>query len=137
MSAPIFDRPPATSPSASATRRRRLPLLIVASLMVAGAGLGTGVALADGKSREDAQYLTVWLRNQNPRLRTLPLAAELRVRFHHTCEEPSDRRAVLTKLAVSATAAAAAPAPPRVPRPAATPAPPPPARRGHGPAGAV
>jgi hypothetical protein len=59
-------------------------------------------AVADGKSREDAQYLTVWLRNQNPRLRTLPLAADLRVRFHHTCEEPSDRRAVLTKLAASA-----------------------------------
>ena len=210
MSAPIFDRPPATSPSASATRRRRLPLLIVASLMVVGAGLGTGVALAtrhpagppavaaaaagtgsvartqpssrpampvgqskpkadarasraskatgsahrgpapvdtagnaavlpdgvhhayirrvdiardritvdmvqlfldgdavkaavaDGKSRENAQYLTVWLRNQNPRLRTLPLAADLRVRFHHPCEEPSDRRAVLTRLAASA-----------------------------------
>jgi len=208
MSEPIFDRPPATSPPASATRRRRLPLLIVASLVVAGAALGTGVALAtrpsagppaaagavapaqpsaeaagqgarpaaqakpsadgkaskaskttgsahrgpapvdtarnaavlpdgvhhayirrvdiardritvdvvqlfldgdavkaavaDGKSREDAQYLTVWLRNQNPRLRTLPLAADLRVRFHHPCEEPSDRRAVLTRLAASA-----------------------------------
>ena len=59
-------------------------------------------AVADGKSREDAQYLTVWLRNQNPRLRTLPLAADLRVRFHHPCEEPSDRRAVLTRLAASA-----------------------------------
>jgi hypothetical protein len=59
-------------------------------------------AVADGKSREDAQYLTVWLRNQNPRLRTLPLAADLRVRFHHTCEEPSDRRAELTRLAASA-----------------------------------
>jgi hypothetical protein len=208
MSGPIFDRPPAISPSASATRRRRLPLLLVASLMVVGAALGTGGALAtrapagppaaaadtgavaptqpssqapgqrtmpaaqsrpkadakaskatepahrgpapvdtarnaavlpdgthhalirrvdiardritvdvvqlfldgdavkaavaDGKSREDAQYLTVWLRNQNPRLRTLPLAADLRVDFHHSCEEPSDRRAVLTKLAASA-----------------------------------
>ena len=59
-------------------------------------------AVADGKSRENAQYLTVWLRNQNPRLRTLPLAADLRVRFHHTCEEPSDRRAVVTRLAASA-----------------------------------
>jgi hypothetical protein len=59
-------------------------------------------AVADGKSRENAQYLTVWLRNQNPRLRTLPLAADLRVRFHQTCEEPSDRRAVLTRLAASA-----------------------------------
>jgi hypothetical protein len=155
---------PVTGPAerggrSAATRRRRLPLLIVGSLIVAGAGLGTGVALAtrhpagpapvdtagnaavlpdgvhhgyirrvdiardritvdvdqlfldgdavkaavaDGKSREDAQYLTVWLRNQDPRLCTLPLAADLQVRFHHTCEEPSDRRAVLTKLAASA-----------------------------------
>ena len=59
-------------------------------------------AVADGKSRQDAQYLQVWLRNQNPRLRTLPLAADLRVDFHHSCEESSDRRAVLTKLAASA-----------------------------------
>jgi hypothetical protein len=59
-------------------------------------------AVADGKSRQEAQYLMVWLRNQNPRLRTLPLAADLRVDFHHSCEESSDRRAVLTKLAASA-----------------------------------
>jgi hypothetical protein len=59
-------------------------------------------AVADGKSRQDAQYLQVWLRNQNPRLRTLPLAADLRVDFHHSCEESSDRRAVLTKLAANA-----------------------------------
>jgi hypothetical protein len=204
MPAPIFDRQQATSPSASATRRRRLPLLVLASLLVVGAVVGTGVALAtrpsagppavaaaagtgtgsdtssdtgsdtgsgavartqpsspttepvdrgpasvdtarnaavlpdgthhayirrvdiardritvdvvqlfldgdavkaavaDGKSRQEAQYLMVWLRNQNPRLRTLPLAADLRVDFHHSCEESSDRRAVLTKLAASA-----------------------------------
>src|SRR5215207_11029234 len=27
-------------------------------------------AIADGRSREEAQYLPVWLRNENPRLRT-------------------------------------------------------------------
>ena len=50
-------------------------------------------ALADGKSREQAQVLTVYLRNQNPRLRTLPLAADLKVDLHGSCEENTDRRA--------------------------------------------
>jgi hypothetical protein len=56
-------------------------------------------AMADGKSREQAQYLTVYLRNQNPRLRTLPLAADLKVDFYHSCDEQPDRRAMLEKLA--------------------------------------
>jgi len=56
-------------------------------------------AIADGKSRDQAQYLTVWLRNQNPRLRTLPLAADLKVGFYQSCDEKPDRRAVLEQLA--------------------------------------
>jgi hypothetical protein len=44
-------------------------------------------AIADGKSREEARYLTVWLRNQNPRLRSLPLAGDLRVDLFETCDE--------------------------------------------------
>jgi len=36
-------------------------------------------AIADGMSRDQAQVLYVWVRNQNPRLRTLPLASDLRV----------------------------------------------------------
>jgi len=194
MSAPILDRPPATSQSAS--RRRRLLLLVMASLMVAAA-VGTGVALAsrpstrpavaavdagtvrqnqpaghtgepsersqtadtkprdsgprpvdtaknatvlpdgvhhalirkvdvagdritvdvvqlfldgdavkvaiaDGKPREEARYLMVWLRNENPRLRSLPLATNLRVDFFRSCDESPDRRALLKKLAGNA-----------------------------------
>jgi hypothetical protein len=56
-------------------------------------------AIADGKSRQQAEVLTVWLRNQNPRLRTLPLAAGLKVDFHQPCDEQPDRRAVLEQLA--------------------------------------
>jgi hypothetical protein len=56
-------------------------------------------AIADGKSRDQAQYLTVWLRNQNPRLRTLPLAADLKVDFYQSGDEKPDRRAVLEQLA--------------------------------------
>lgn len=59
-------------------------------------------AVADGKPREEARTLMVWLRNQNPRLRSLPLAADLRVDFFHSCDESPDRRAMLTQLAGNA-----------------------------------
>jgi hypothetical protein len=43
------------------------------------------------------------VRNQNPRLRTLPLAANLRVQLRDSCGDPSsDRVALLTKLAANA-----------------------------------
>ena len=41
----------------------------------------------------------MWLRNQNPRLRTLPLAADLKVDFYQSGDEKPDRRAVLEQLA--------------------------------------
>lgn len=60
-------------------------------------------AIADGKSPAEAKYLTGWVRNENPRLRTLPLAADLKVDLLGTCEESgSDREAVLTRLADNA-----------------------------------
>jgi hypothetical protein len=36
-------------------------------------------AIADGLPRDQAQVLYVWVRNQNPRLRTLPMARDLRL----------------------------------------------------------
>ena len=36
-------------------------------------------AVADGLPRDQAQVLYVWVRNQNPRLRTLPLASDLQI----------------------------------------------------------
>jgi hypothetical protein len=57
-------------------------------------------AIADGEPPAKAKYLTGWIRNENPRLRTLPLAADLKVDLLGTCEESgSDREAVLTRLA--------------------------------------
>ena len=57
-------------------------------------------AIADGESPAEAKYLTGWVRNENPRLRTLPLAGGLDVRLLGGCEESgSDRAAVLSKLA--------------------------------------
>jgi hypothetical protein len=46
-------------------------------------------AIADGQSRDTAQYLSTYVRNQNPRLRTLTLAANVRVDLlGGDCEAP-------------------------------------------------
>jgi hypothetical protein len=59
-------------------------------------------ALEDGKSPAEAEWTIVWLRNENPRLRTLPLAADRRADFFETCDQETDRRAVLQRLAANA-----------------------------------
>jgi hypothetical protein len=60
-------------------------------------------AIADGRSPEDAKYLTTWVRNENSRLRTLPLAGDLVVKLRDACGEPGDNReAQLTRLAANA-----------------------------------
>jgi hypothetical protein len=60
-------------------------------------------AIADGKPPADAEYLTTWVRNENSRLRTLPLAGDLDVRLRDACGDPGDdRQALLTKLAANA-----------------------------------
>jgi hypothetical protein len=57
-------------------------------------------AIADGRPRDTAQYLSTYVRNQNPRLRTLPLAGDLRVDLLGGCEEPVSHQ--LSKLAADA-----------------------------------
>lgn len=60
-------------------------------------------AIADGKPASDAKYLTTWVRNENSRLRTLPLAGDLDIRLRDACGDPGDdRQALLTKLAANA-----------------------------------
>jgi hypothetical protein len=60
-------------------------------------------AIADGQSRDQARYLSTYVRNQNPRLRTLPMAGALRVQLRDSCGDPgNDRDALLTKLAANA-----------------------------------
>lgn len=59
-------------------------------------------AIKDGESRDTARYRTVYLRNQNPRLRTLPLADDVQVKLRE-CEGPKlSRDAMLAKLASNA-----------------------------------
>jgi hypothetical protein len=60
-------------------------------------------AIEDGESPNEAQYLYVYIRNQNGRLRTLPVALDVRIEFVGTCESPPDRDAALTELAKKTT----------------------------------
>jgi hypothetical protein len=62
-------------------------------------------AIADGKPREVAQYLDVYVRNHNPRLRTLPLAHDLRLDLRPgDCEAPISKQ--LSTLAAHARSGA-------------------------------
>jgi hypothetical protein len=56
-------------------------------------------AIADGGLRDTAQHLSIYVRNQNPRLSTLPLARDLRLTCSG-CEEPVSHQ--LAKLAATA-----------------------------------
>jgi hypothetical protein len=56
-------------------------------------------AIADGKSPKEAKYLIGWIRNENPRLRTVPLAGNLDVKLMGSCEDSENRAAVLKRLA--------------------------------------
>ena len=60
-------------------------------------------AIEDGMAPNDAQYLYVYVRNQNPRLRTLPVARDVDMLFLDGCEAPPERDAALTELAKSTT----------------------------------
>ena len=59
-------------------------------------------AVADGQPRRRAQVLSTYVRNQNPRLRTLPLAGDVRLDLRGGCEEPASHQ--LAKLAADARA---------------------------------
>ena len=56
-------------------------------------------AIADGVPPGEAKYRIGWIRNENPRLRTVPLAGNLDVKLMGSCEDDESRAAVLTRLA--------------------------------------
>jgi hypothetical protein len=60
-------------------------------------------ALADGLGREAAEVSDPYIRNQNPLLRTLPVARDATIKFLGTCEGPAMAPAVLKELAKRAT----------------------------------
>jgi hypothetical protein len=82
------------------TNRQRL---VVDLVQVFDGQAARDAAIADGLPRDQAQYLGVYVRNQNPRLRTLPLARDLRLDLRGgDCEAPRNHQ--LTKLAADARA---------------------------------
>ena len=74
--------------------------LVVDLVQVFEGQAAVDAAIADGMARDKAQYLGVYVRNQNPRLRTLRLASDLRLDLQGGCEEPISSQ--LTKLAEDA-----------------------------------
>jgi hypothetical protein len=61
-------------------------------------------AIQDGRSPGDAEYLSIYIRNQNSLLRTLPVARDASIKFLSTCEGPTATRAVLGEVAKHAAA---------------------------------
>jgi hypothetical protein len=55
-------------------------------------------AIEDGAPPGEAEYLYIYIRNQNPRLRTLPVASDVRITFADGCEAPRKRDAALSEL---------------------------------------
>ena len=77
--------------------------LVVDLVQVLDGQAARDAAIADGMARDKAQYLGVYVRNQNPRLRTLPLARDLRLDLRGgDCEAPRNHQ--LAKLAADARA---------------------------------
>jgi hypothetical protein len=106
---PIIDRIPTPRPvladgrynSYIRTVDSRRQRLVVDLVQVFDGQAARDAAIADGMARDQAQYLGVYVRNQNPRLRTLPLARDLRLDLRGgDCEAPRNHQ--LTKLATDA-----------------------------------
>jgi hypothetical protein len=75
--------------------------LVVDLVQVFDGQAARDAAIGDGMAGDKAQYLGVYVRNQNPRLRTLPLAHDLRLDLRGgDCEAPLNHQ--LTKLATDA-----------------------------------
>ena len=69
--------------------------LVVDLVQVFDGQAAMDAAIADGMARDKAQYLGVYVRNQNPRLRTLPLADDLRLDLRGgDCEAPLNHELV-------------------------------------------
>ena len=108
---PIIDRIPTPRPvladgrydSYIRTVDSRRNRLVVDLVQVFDGQAARDAAIADGMARDEAQYLGVYVRNQNPRLRTLPLARDLRLDLRGgDCEAPLNHQ--LAKLATDARA---------------------------------
>ena len=76
--------------------------LVVDLVQVLDGQAARDAAIADGVTVDQAQYLGVYVRNQNPRLRTLPLAGDARLDLRGGCAAPVSQQ--LAALAADARA---------------------------------
>jgi hypothetical protein len=76
--------------------------LVVDLVQVLDGQAARDAAIADGMPGDKAQYLGVYVRNQNPRLRTLPLADDARLELRGGCAAPVSQQ--LAALAADARA---------------------------------
>jgi hypothetical protein len=77
--------------------------LVVDLVQVLHGEAAVKAAIEDGTPRDTAQYLNVYIRDRNPRLRTLPLARDVRLDLRGSdCEAPRSQQ--LSKLATDARA---------------------------------
>jgi hypothetical protein len=103
----VTGKPPALADGKHDTFIRKLDTsggtVVVDVVQVFKDNAAVDAAIQDGKPRDAAQYLPVYVRNQNPRLRTLPLASDFRADLLGGCEDSTlSRQAVLDKLASNA-----------------------------------
>jgi pyruvate/2-oxoglutarate dehydrogenase complex dihydrolipoamide acyltransferase (E2) component len=80
----------------------RRDLIVVDVVQVFEDDAAVKAAIEDGKPRDYAQYLGVYVRNQNGRLRTLALADKPEVDLLVPCGDEPTKTAVLSKLAENA-----------------------------------
>src|SRR6266545_1978537 len=108
MRTPMLDRAPPRPTSPVKVRRHHRSTIIVATgaLMLLAVTAGAAVALVnrpspatptraavaaiqDGLSPADPEWMFLYIRNQNPRLRTLPIARDASIKLLGTCEGPT------------------------------------------------
>ena len=77
--------------------------MVVDVIQVLEGNAALQAAIQDGRGSADTWYPDPYIRNQNSRLRTLPVARDASIKFLNTCEGPTATRAVLSVLAKNAT----------------------------------
>jgi len=74
------------------SRQRRL---VVDLVQVFHDQAAVDAAVADGQSHDTAQVLSTYVRNHNPRLRTLPLAGDVHLNLRGGCASPTSHELAL------------------------------------------
>jgi hypothetical protein len=80
----------------------RRATIVVDLIQVLSGEAAVRAAVEDGRPKAEAEYAQLWIRNRNPRLRTLLVASDVRMQAPGTCEGDRalvGRNAVLARVA--------------------------------------